>query len=61
MQLFVMYANVNAMYSATGFISDAGILLYPAEQSFLKVFGRFISVYFKEIKLSNRLGFVSIL
>ena len=33
MLLFIMYANGNAMYSATDFASDTGMLSYPVKQS----------------------------
>ena len=36
-ELFTMYTSGDVMYSATGFISDTGILLYPVEQSFIKL------------------------
>lgn len=36
MQLFVTCGNGDAIYCVTDFISDAGILSYPEEQSFLK-------------------------
>ena len=36
-----MYANDDAMYSATGFVSDAGVLSHPVKQSFYKLLNVF--------------------